>query len=60
MNKLTIRCRNNGRKISVPFGSTLYDVFGQAGRVALFMFISFCFKLKTITSFYPFYIKTLN
>ena len=33
MNKLTIRCRNNGRKISVPFGSTLHDVFGQAGMV---------------------------
>ena len=36
MNKLTIRCRNNGRKISVPFGSTLYDVFAQAGMVLPF------------------------
>ena len=28
--ELRIRCRNNGKKISVPFGSNLYDVFEQA------------------------------
>ena len=30
MTELRIRCRNNGKKISVPFGSNLYDVFAQA------------------------------
>ena len=30
MSELRIRCRNNGKKISVPFGSSLYDVFAQA------------------------------
>ena len=30
MSELRIRCRNNGKKISVPFGSSLYDVFEQA------------------------------
>ena len=29
-NELRIRCRNNGKKISVPFGSNLYDVFEEA------------------------------
>ena len=29
--ELKIRCRNNGKRISVPFGSTLYDVYAQAG-----------------------------
>ena len=28
--ELRIRCRNNGKRISVPFGSNLYDVFEQA------------------------------
>ncbi|MBR1499241.1 MAG: nucleoside kinase [Bacteroidaceae bacterium] len=28
--ELKIRCRNNGKRISVPFGSSLYDVFEQA------------------------------
>lgn len=36
MNTLTIRCRNNGRKISVPFGSSLYDVYEQSGLVLPF------------------------
>ena len=30
MQELRIRCRNNGKKISVPFGSSLYDVFDVA------------------------------
>lgn len=30
MSLLNIRCRNNGKRISVPFGSSLYDVFEQA------------------------------
>lgn len=30
MTELRIRCRNNGKKISVPFGSNLYDVYAQA------------------------------
>ena len=30
MSELRIRCRNNGKRISVPFGSSLYDVFEQA------------------------------
>ena len=30
MSELKIRCRNNGKKISVPFGSNLYDVFALA------------------------------
>lgn len=29
-NELKIRCRNNGKRISVPFGSNLYDVFDVA------------------------------
>lgn len=28
--ELRIRCRNNGKRISVPFGSNLYDVFTKA------------------------------
>ena len=28
--ELKIRCRNNGKRISVPFGSNLYDVFDLA------------------------------
>ena len=28
--ELRIRCRNNGKRISVPFGSNLYDVFSLA------------------------------
>lgn len=31
MTELTIRCRNNGKKVNVPFGSSLYDVFDIAG-----------------------------
>lgn len=31
MSELRIRCRNNGKRISVPFGSNLYDVFEKAG-----------------------------
>ena len=30
MSDLKIRCRNNGKRISVPFGSNLYDVFALA------------------------------
>jgi len=30
MSDLRIRCRNNGKRISVPFGSSLYDVFEEA------------------------------
>ena len=30
MSELRIRCRNTGKKISVPFGSSLYDVFDLA------------------------------
>ena len=30
MSDLRIRCRNNGKRISVPFGSSLYDVFKVA------------------------------
>ena len=30
MNSLRIRCRNNGKRISVPFGSNLYDVYALA------------------------------
>ena len=30
MSELRIRCRNNGKRISVPFGSNLYDVFALA------------------------------
>ena len=30
MSELRIRCRNTGKRISVPFGSNLYDVFEQA------------------------------
>lgn len=30
-NALNIRCKNNGKCISVPFGSTLYDAYEQAG-----------------------------
>ncbi len=30
MSELKIRCRNNGKKISVPFGSNLYDVYALA------------------------------
>jgi len=30
MSDLRIRCRNNGKRISVPFGSNLYDVFELA------------------------------
>ena len=30
MSELKIRCRNNGKRISVPFGSNLYDVFALA------------------------------
>ena len=29
-NELRIRCRNNGKRISVPFGSNLYDAFAIA------------------------------
>ena len=29
--ELTIRCKNNKRKITLPFGSTLYDAFHKAG-----------------------------
>lgn len=36
MNKLTIRCRNNGRRINVPFGSSLYDAYGMAGMIMPF------------------------
>lgn len=30
MSELKIRCRNNGKRISVPFGSNLYDVYALA------------------------------
>lgn len=30
MSELRIRCRNNGKKLKVPFGSNLYDVYEQA------------------------------
>jgi len=30
MSELRIRCRNTGKRISVPFGSNLYDVFTKA------------------------------
>ena len=30
MSELRIRCRNNGKRISVPFGSNLFDVFDKA------------------------------
>ena len=30
-NMLTIRCKNNHSKISVPFGSSLYDVYQKTG-----------------------------
>ena len=29
--ELRIRCRNNGKQISVPLGSTLSDVYALAG-----------------------------
>ena len=30
MSDLRIRCRNNGKRLKVPFGSSLFDVFEQA------------------------------
>ena len=30
MSELRIRCRNNGKRLKVPFGSSLYDVFEEA------------------------------
>ena len=30
MTELRIRCRNNGKKISIPFGSNLYEAYAQA------------------------------
>ncbi len=63
MSELRIRCRNTGKRISIPFGSNLYEAFAKAdfqmefgpvaARVNKRMWSSFPFLMKVVCALIP-------